>query len=86
MISRISGRVIVTVTNLKENNSLVTIIEGKITDIIRNISNYSALGFTIKDDVSPYHFSFISLFYILFLLIMEKNIINLSIKKNLMKS
>ncbi|VDM12833.1 unnamed protein product [Wuchereria bancrofti] len=52
--SRISGRVIVTVTNLKENNSLITIIEGKVADIIRGIANYSALGFTIKDDIVTY--------------------------------
>lgn len=54
MDSRISGRVIVTVTNLKENNSLVTIIEGKIADIIRGIANYSALGFSVKDDVCSF--------------------------------
>uniref|UniRef100_A0A915Q1S0 Uncharacterized protein n=1 Tax=Setaria digitata TaxID=48799 RepID=A0A915Q1S0_9BILA len=52
--SRISGRVIVTVTNLKENNSLVTIIEGKLSDIIRSIANYPALGFTVKDDIVSY--------------------------------
>ncbi|KAL3989635.1 hypothetical protein ACH3XW_28475 [Acanthocheilonema viteae] len=54
MDCRISGRVIVTVTNLKENNSLITIIEGKIADIIRGIANYSALGFTVKDDIVLY--------------------------------
>lgn len=47
-----SGRIIVTVTNMKDNNSLVTIIEGKITDIIRSLANYSSLGFTIQNDVS----------------------------------
>ncbi|CAG9540457.1 unnamed protein product [Cercopithifilaria johnstoni] len=52
--SRISGRIIVTVTNLKENNSLVTIIEGKIADIIRGIANYSSLGFSVKDDIVSY--------------------------------
>ncbi|EFO23923.1 LIN-24 Like family member [Loa loa] len=54
MDSRISGRIIVTVTNLKENNNLVTIIEGKMADIIRGIANYSALGFTVKDDIVSY--------------------------------
>uniref|UniRef100_A0A915BAW8 Uncharacterized protein n=1 Tax=Parascaris univalens TaxID=6257 RepID=A0A915BAW8_PARUN len=51
---RLSGKVIVTVTNLKENNSLVTIIEGKIADIIRGLPNCSALGFVIKNDVVTY--------------------------------
>lgn len=46
-----SGRIIVTVTNIKDNNSLVTIIEGKIADIIRGTTNYSAMGFTIQNDV-----------------------------------
>lgn len=41
----------VTVTNAKENNSLVTVIEAKIADIIRNLANYASLGFTVKDDV-----------------------------------
>lgn len=50
----ISGRVVVTVTNLKENNSLVTIIEGKMADIIRGVANHSALGFSIKDDIVSY--------------------------------
>lgn len=58
MDSRISGRVVVTVTNLKENNSLVTIIEGKIADIIRGLTNYSTLGFTIKDDVRSFIYFF----------------------------
>ncbi|VIO86120.1 Uncharacterized protein BM_BM2499 [Brugia malayi] len=52
--SRMSGRIIVTVTNIKDNNSLITIIEGKIADIIRNITNYSSLGFTIQNDVVLY--------------------------------
>lgn len=47
-----SGRIIVTVTNIKDNNSLVTIIEGKIADIIRGLPNYSSLGFTVQNDVS----------------------------------
>ncbi|VDK43408.1 unnamed protein product [Gongylonema pulchrum] len=46
-----SGRVVVTVTNAKENNSLVTIIEGRLADIIRGVANHSALGFSVKDDV-----------------------------------
>lgn len=48
--SRLSGRVIVTVTNLKDNNSLVTIIEGKIADIIRGLANYSSMGFVVQND------------------------------------
>ncbi|VDN19268.1 unnamed protein product [Gongylonema pulchrum] len=52
--SRLSGRIIVTVTNLKDNNSLVTIIEGKISDIIRGLANYPALGFTVQNDVVSY--------------------------------
>ncbi|KAM3726783.1 GDSL esterase/lipase [Dirofilaria immitis] len=49
--NRMSGRIIVTVTNIKDNNSLVTIIEGKIADIIRGLTNCSSLGFTIENDV-----------------------------------
>ncbi|EJW87428.1 hypothetical protein WUBG_01662 [Wuchereria bancrofti] len=49
-----SGRIIVTVTNIKDNNNLITIIEGKIADIIRSITNYSSLGFTIQNDVVSY--------------------------------
>uniref|UniRef100_A0A915Q5N6 Uncharacterized protein n=1 Tax=Setaria digitata TaxID=48799 RepID=A0A915Q5N6_9BILA len=52
--SHMSGRIIVTVTNIRDNNSLVTIIEGKIADIIRSIANYSAMGFTIQNDVVSY--------------------------------
>ncbi|OZC08191.1 hypothetical protein X798_04807 [Onchocerca flexuosa] len=52
--SHMSGRIIVTVTNIKDNNSLVTIIEGKVADIIRGITNYSSLGFTIQNDVVSY--------------------------------
>uniref|UniRef100_A0A0R3RUL8 Ig-like domain-containing protein n=1 Tax=Elaeophora elaphi TaxID=1147741 RepID=A0A0R3RUL8_9BILA len=52
--SRMSGRIIVTLTNIKDNNSLVTIIEGKIADIIRGLANYSSLGFTIQNDIVSY--------------------------------
>ncbi|EFO21519.2 LIN-24 Like family member [Loa loa] len=52
--SHMSGRIIVTVTNIKDNNSLITIIEGKIADIIRGITNYSSLGFTVQNDVVSY--------------------------------
>ena len=52
MESRLSGRVIVTVTNLKDNNSLVTIIEGQIPDIIRGIANHAAMGFVVQDEVT----------------------------------
>uniref|UniRef100_A0A0R3Q7U7 TMEM132 domain-containing protein n=1 Tax=Brugia timori TaxID=42155 RepID=A0A0R3Q7U7_9BILA len=44
----------VDMTNIKDNNSLITIIEGKIADIIRNITNYSSLGFIIQNDVVLY--------------------------------
>lgn len=50
--SRLSGNILVTVTNIKDNNSLVTIIEGKIADIIRSLPNQAALGFTVQKDVS----------------------------------
>ncbi|CAI5447760.1 unnamed protein product [Caenorhabditis angaria] len=43
--NRLSGKVLVTITNLKENNSLVTVIEGNITDIIRGMPDYTAKGF-----------------------------------------
>lgn len=52
--SRLFGRIIVTVTNLKDNNSLVTIIEGKIADIIRGLANHSSIGFTVQNDVVSY--------------------------------
>ncbi|PIO65965.1 hypothetical protein TELCIR_12335 [Teladorsagia circumcincta] len=45
--NRMSGKILVTVTNLKLNNSLVTVIEGNIADIIRGMANYAAKGFTI---------------------------------------
>ncbi|VDK20354.1 unnamed protein product [Anisakis simplex] len=51
---RLSGRVIVTVTNLKENNCLVTILEGKLADIIRGLPNSAAMGFVIKNDIVTY--------------------------------
>uniref|UniRef100_A0A0N5AAW7 Immunoglobulin E-set n=1 Tax=Syphacia muris TaxID=451379 RepID=A0A0N5AAW7_9BILA len=52
--SRLSGRIIVTVTNLYDNNSLVTIIEGNIADIIRGNPNHPTMGFTVHDDVSSF--------------------------------
>lgn len=51
MESRLSGRIIVTVTNLRDNNSLVTIIEGNIADIIRGIANHPNMGFSVAEDV-----------------------------------
>ncbi|VDM84329.1 unnamed protein product [Strongylus vulgaris] len=39
------------VTNLKLNNSLVTVIEGNIADIIRGMPNYASKGFTIEGNV-----------------------------------
>ncbi|CAJ0569788.1 unnamed protein product, partial [Mesorhabditis spiculigera] len=41
------GKVLVTVTNLKENNSLITILEGNIVDIIRGMGDHGAKGFTL---------------------------------------
>ncbi|WKY05362.1 hypothetical protein Q1695_005961 [Nippostrongylus brasiliensis] len=52
--NRMSGKVLVTVTNLKLNNSLVTVIEGNIADIIRGMHNYAAKGFTIEGNVVKY--------------------------------
>ncbi|KJH49370.1 hypothetical protein DICVIV_04510 [Dictyocaulus viviparus] len=52
--NRMTGKVLVTVTNLKQNNSLVTVIEGNIADIIRGIVNYASKGFTIDGNVSVY--------------------------------
>ncbi|VDN21955.1 unnamed protein product [Cylicostephanus goldi] len=34
------------------NNSLVTVIEGNIADIIRGMPNYGSKGFTIEGNVS----------------------------------
>lgn len=47
-----SRRLLFSVTNLKLNNSLVTVIEGNIADIIRGMNNYAAKGFTIEGNVS----------------------------------
>ncbi|EYB86711.1 hypothetical protein Y032_0274g1016 [Ancylostoma ceylanicum] len=52
--NRMSGKVLVTVTNLKLNNSLVTVIEGNIADIIRGMPNYAAKGFTIEGNIVKY--------------------------------
>lgn len=58
------GRVIVSVTNLKDNNSLVTVIEGKVGDIIRNELTRGLRGFTVDGDICAYetrgqcHFKF----------------------------
>ncbi|MFH4977800.1 hypothetical protein AB6A40_004509 [Gnathostoma spinigerum] len=49
--NHLSGRIIVTVTNLRDNNSLVTIIEGRISDIIRGSTNYTKRGFTVNNDI-----------------------------------
>uniref|UniRef100_A0A0K0DPB8 DNA-binding protein n=1 Tax=Angiostrongylus cantonensis TaxID=6313 RepID=A0A0K0DPB8_ANGCA len=42
---------------LKQNNSLVTVIEGNIADIIRGMANYAAKGFTIDGNVVKYETS-----------------------------
>ncbi|XGW27347.1 hypothetical protein V3C99_007723, partial [Haemonchus contortus] len=52
--NRMSGKILVTVTNLKLNNSLVTVIEGNIADIIRGMANYAAKGFTIDGNIVKY--------------------------------
>ncbi|PAV78376.1 hypothetical protein WR25_11970 isoform D [Diploscapter pachys] len=52
--NRLSGKVLVTVTNLKENNSLITVLEGNIADIIRGVSDYSAKGFTVENNIVKY--------------------------------
>uniref|UniRef100_A0A1I8AHX0 Uncharacterized protein n=1 Tax=Steinernema glaseri TaxID=37863 RepID=A0A1I8AHX0_9BILA len=52
--NRLSGRVIVTVTNVKENNSLVTVIEGNIVEIIRGVADHASMGFTIRDQAVWY--------------------------------
>lgn len=52
--NRMSGKILVTVTNLKLNNSLVTVIEGNIADIIRGMNNYAAKGFTIEGNIVKY--------------------------------
>ncbi|KAK6751073.1 hypothetical protein RB195_002817 [Necator americanus] len=52
--NRMSGKILVTVTNLKLNNSLVTVIEGNIADIIRGMPNYASKGFTIEGNVVKY--------------------------------
>uniref|UniRef100_A0A8R1E629 Uncharacterized protein n=1 Tax=Caenorhabditis japonica TaxID=281687 RepID=A0A8R1E629_CAEJA len=41
-------------TNLKENNSLVTIIEGNICDIIRGMPDYTAKGFRFDGPAAIY--------------------------------
>ncbi|CAB3409967.1 unnamed protein product [Caenorhabditis bovis] len=43
--NRLSGKVVVTITNMKENNCLVTVIEGNIADIIRGMPDFTAKGF-----------------------------------------
>uniref|UniRef100_A0A1I7WE56 HTH_48 domain-containing protein n=1 Tax=Heterorhabditis bacteriophora TaxID=37862 RepID=A0A1I7WE56_HETBA len=50
--NRMSGKILVTVTNMKLNNSLITVLEGNIADIIRGMSNYTAKGFTIDGNLS----------------------------------
>ncbi|KAE9414414.1 hypothetical protein Angca_000307 [Angiostrongylus cantonensis] len=55
--NRMTGKILVTVTNLKQNNSLVTVIEGNIADIIRGMANYAAKGFTIDGNVVKYETS-----------------------------
>ncbi|TKR65119.1 hypothetical protein L596_025573 [Steinernema carpocapsae] len=52
--NRLTGKVIVTVTNLKENNSLVTIIDGNIVEIIRGMPDHGAKGFVIRDQAVWY--------------------------------
>lgn len=52
--NRLSGKVLVTITNLKENNSLVTIIEGNICDIIRGMPDYTAKGFRFDGPAAIY--------------------------------
>ncbi|CAJ0604339.1 unnamed protein product [Cylicocyclus nassatus] len=52
--NRMSGKILVTVTNLKLNNSLVTVIEGNIADIIRGMPNYGSKGFTIEGNIVKY--------------------------------
>ncbi|CAD6198975.1 unnamed protein product [Caenorhabditis auriculariae] len=46
--NRLSGKVLVTITNMKENNSLVTVVEGNVADIIRGMTDYAAKGFTFE--------------------------------------
>ncbi|CAI4225934.1 unnamed protein product [Auanema sp. JU1783] len=52
--NRLSGKVVVTVTNLKENNSLVTVLEGNIADILRRLPDYSAKGFSFEGNVAKF--------------------------------
>lgn len=64
MQTQFYGRVIVSVTNLKDNNSLVTVLEGKVSDIIRNELSRGLRAFTVDGDVVTYetrgkcHFKF----------------------------
>jgi len=52
--NQLTGKIVVTLTNLKENNSLVTVIDGNIADIIRGLPNYMALGFRTENQVVSY--------------------------------
>lgn len=51
--TRMTGRVIVTVTNLHDNNNFITVLEGQIVDILRSI-DYASMGFTISDAIVSY--------------------------------
>ncbi|KAF1757143.1 hypothetical protein GCK72_013598 [Caenorhabditis remanei] len=52
--NRLSGKILVTITNLKENNCLVTILEGNICDIIRGMPDYTAKGFRFDGPAAVY--------------------------------
>lgn len=49
MQTKFYGRVICTVTNLRENNELVTIIEGNIKDILQHELQRGLTGFSIQN-------------------------------------
>jgi len=51
METKFHGKVLVTVTNLKENNALVTVLEGNIADIMQREIQRGQKGFKVQGKV-----------------------------------
>ena len=54
MTTSVAGRILVTVTNLKENNSLVTVVEGNIAEIMRREMENGLRGFQVEKNSVTY--------------------------------
>ncbi|ELU17582.1 hypothetical protein CAPTEDRAFT_225999 [Capitella teleta] len=52
--STVAGRVLVSVTNMKDNNALVTIVEGNIAEIIKRECENGLKGFVVEKNVVKY--------------------------------